>query len=143
MKSNEPEFDTFLCHNGQDKPVVRQLADVLIDQGLRPWLDEREIVPGRPWHLALEQIIRTTRTAIVMTGPSGMGPWEEPEMRACLSEFVERGLPVIPLLLPGAPQEPDLPLFLKAFAWVDLRDGVTTDGINRLVWGITGQKPAA
>jgi hypothetical protein len=60
-----------------------------------------------------------------------------------LSEFVKRKLPVIPVLLPGAPQLPELPLFLKAFTWVDLRGGFTDDGLDRLVWGITGQKPAS
>ena len=135
-------FDTFLSHNSQDKPVVRQLADALVARGLRPWLDERELVPGRPWQEALEEIIQTAKTAIVMFGPAGLGPWEEPEMRACLNEFVNRKLPVIPVLLPGAPQQPDLPLFLKAFTWVDLRGGLNDDGLDRLVWGITGRKPA-
>jgi len=135
-------FDTFLSYNSQDRPIVRQLADALVARGLRPWLDERELVPGRPWQEALEQIIQTTKTAAVLFGPAGLGPWEEPEMWACLSEFVNRKLPVIPVLLPGAPQQPNLPLFLKAFTWVDLRSGFSDDGLDRLVWGITGQKPA-
>jgi hypothetical protein len=62
-------------------------------------------------------------------------------MRALLAEFVKRKLPVIPVLLPGADKEPELPLFLQAFTWVDLRDGVTEENLDRLVWGITGQKP--
>ena len=136
-------FDVFLSHNSQDKPIVRHLADALVARGVRPWLDERELVPGRLWQEALEQIIQTTKTAVVMFGSAGLGPWEEPEMRACLNEFVNRKLPVIPVLLPGAPQEPDLPLFLKAFTWVDLRGGLHDDGLDRLVWGITGQKPAS
>jgi len=134
-------FDTFLSHNSQDKPLVRELADALVERGLRPWLDERELVPGRPWQEALEEIIQTTRTAVVTFGPAGLGPWEEPEMRACLSEFVQRRLPVIPVLLPGAPTKPELPLFLKAFTWVDLRGGLTSEGLDRLEWGVTGKKP--
>ncbi|MDA1055310.1 MAG: toll/interleukin-1 receptor domain-containing protein [Planctomycetota bacterium] len=136
-------FDAFLSHNSQDKPIVRQLADALVGRRLRPWLDERELVPGRPWQEALEEIIQTTKTAVVMFGPAGLGPWEEPEMRACLNEFVTRKLPVIPVLMPGAPKQPELPLFLKAFTWVDLRGGLSDDGLDRLVWGITGQKPVS
>ena len=34
-------------------------------------------------------------------------------------------------------------LFLKAFTWVDLRGGLTDDGLDRLQWGITGQKPGS
>jgi hypothetical protein len=135
-------FDTFLYHNSRDKPIVRELADAIVGRGLRPWLDERELVPGRPWQEALEEIIRTTKTTVVAFGPAGLGPWEEPEMRACLNEFVKRKLPVIPLLLPGAPKQPDLPLFLQAFTWVDLRGGLTGEGLDRVVWGITGRKPA-
>ncbi len=109
------DFDVFLSHNSRDKPLVRDLADTLIVYDLRPWLDERELVPGWPWQEALEQIITTTKTAAVLYGPAGLGPWEEPEMRACLAEFVRRKLPVIPVLLPGAPEKPALPLFLQAF----------------------------
>jgi len=61
-------------------------------------------------------------------------------MRASLDQFVKRKLPVIPVLLPGADKEPELPLFLQAMTWVDLRDGVTEAGLNRLVWGITGKR---
>ena len=45
--SPKPEsFDVFLCHNSEDKPEIRRIADDLIKQGIKPWLDEREIKPG-------------------------------------------------------------------------------------------------
>jgi hypothetical protein len=134
-------FDVFLSHNSKDKITVRQLAQALQARGLRVWLDEKELTPGRPWQEELEKIIQTVRTAAVLVGKDGLGPWEIPEMRACLLEFVDRHLPVIPVLLPDAPTKPELPLFLRAFTWVDLRGGLTEDNFNRLVWGITGSKP--
>ncbi len=137
------DFDVFLSHNSRDKPAVRQLGEALKRRGLRVWLDEWELVPGRPWQEALEEIIETTRAAAVLVGKDGLGPWQEPEMRGCITEFVNRKLPVIPVLLPGAPGKPELPLFLKQFTWVDLREGITEKGLDRLVWGITGQKPVA
>jgi hypothetical protein len=90
----------------------------------------------------LEEVIRTTKSAAVLVGKDGLGPWEMPEMRACLDQFVRRKLPVIPVLLPGAPEVPDLPLFLQNFTWVDLHDGLVPEGLERLCWGITGTKPA-
>jgi hypothetical protein len=54
---------------------------------------------------------------------------------------VSRGKPVIPVLLPGAPLEPRLPLFLSNRTWVDLRGGYGEEGVARLVWGITGHAP--
>ncbi len=134
-------FHVFLIHNSQDKPIVRDLAQALKLYDLRVWLDEEQLMPGRIWQENLETIIQTTQTAAVLIGEGGLGPWENPEMRACLSEFVKRKLPVIPVLLPGhTPAEPKLPLFLQSFTWVDLRDGLTDPGLEKLVWGITGVK---
>lgn len=134
-------FDVFLSHNSKDKPVVRKLAEVLRARGLKVWLDEWELVPGRPWQEALEEVIETTRSTAVLVGKDGLGPWQDAEMRGCLSEFAGRNLSVIPVLLPGAPEVPKLPFFLKRFTWVDLREGLTEEGIARLHWGITGKRP--
>src|SRR5829696_7175451 len=135
-------FDVFLSHNSKDKPAIRKIAQALRDRGLRPWLDEWELIPGHPWQEALEEIIQTAQSAAILVGRDGLGSWEDREMRACLEDFVQRELPVIPVLLPGAPEKPDLPLFLRAHTWVDLRGGLTEEGLDRLSWGITGKKPA-
>ncbi len=134
------QFDVFLSHNSKDKPTVIELSMQLTARGLRVWLDVEQLIPGRPFQEALERVIQTTVSAAILVGKDGLGPWEIPEMRACLQEFVHRSLPVIPVLLPNAPVRPDLPLFLREFTWVDLRDGITKAGIDRLVWGITGVK---
>ena len=135
----DQSFDVFLSHNSSDKPAVVELAEALKDRGLRPWLDLWELAPGRPWQEALEAIIETVPASAILIGRDGLGPWQRPEMRGCLAEFVARNQPVIPVLLPGAPTQPRLPLFLRDFTWVDLRGGLSR-GLDRLVWGITGEK---
>ena len=135
-------FDVFLSHNSQDKPTVRQLTQALQARGLKVWLDEEQLVPGRSWQKALEATIQTTHSAAVLVGQDGLGPWEIPEIEGCLSEFISRKLPVIPVLLPDAPSQPNLPLFLKGFTWVDLRaGGLSEANLDCLEWGITGRKP--
>ncbi len=134
-------FDVFLSHNAKDKPPVLELAEALRSRGLRVWLDAWELVPGRPWQEALEDALETVASAAVLVGRDGIGPWEEPEMRVCLDQCVRRKMPVIPVLLPGAPEQPKLPLFLAQFTWVDLRDGINERGLDRLEWGITGVRP--
>lgn len=135
------DFDVFLSHNSKDKPAVRQLAQSLRERGLQVWLDEWELPPGRPWQEEIEGIINSTRSVAVLVGSDGLGPWEEPEMRACLGQYVKRTVPVIPVLLPGVSKQPELPLFLANFTWVDLRGGLTNKGLDHLEWGITGKKP--
>lgn len=141
IMTKDVQFDVFLSHNSHDKATVRTIGTELKARGLSVWLDEWELVPGRPWQEALEDIIQTAKSAAVLVGVDGFGPWEIPEMRACLFEFVNRKLPVIPVLLPGASKPAVLPLFLRQFTWVDLCGGMTKEGFDRLAWGITGQKP--
>lgn len=137
------DFDVFLSHHGRDKLIVRELNLLLRDRGIRPWLDEEQLVPGRSWQKELQKILRTIPTSAVLVGSDGIGPWQEKEMELSLSESVRRGLVVIPVLLPGAPKQLILPTFLSNNTWVDLHDGFNAAEMDRLVWGILGCKPAA
>jgi len=126
-------FDVFLSHNSQDKPAVRDLKQRLGAHNLTCWLDEDELRPGIPWQELLEEGIKSSGSTAVLVGKDGIGPWEDEEMRAALSLAVRDKRPVIPVLLPGASSKPDLPIFLGNRTWVDLRDGFTTDGLDKLV----------
>ena len=137
-----PAFDCFLSHNSKDKPAVRALKLALEAQGLRCWLDEEQLRPGLPWQDLLEQGIKDAASIAVCVAADGHGPWEDEEMRAALTLAVRDRRPVIPVLLPGAPGRPELPLFLVNRTWVDLRAGLADEALRNLVWGITGQRPA-
>lgn len=133
-------FDVFLCHNSSDKPAVRELADQLRERGLSVWLDEEQLRPGMPWQVALEKQIGTIKAAAVCIGESGVGPWQQLEMRAFLSELLRRNAPVIPVILSSAGDAtPELPIFLRQVTWVDLRRD-SPDPYKQLAYGITGEK---
>ena len=134
------DFDVFLCHNSEDKPDVRSIGDKLKANAILPWLDEWELRPGVPWQTALEEQIEHVKCAAVFVGESGIGPWQNFEMQAFLQEFVRRGCPVIPVLLPVmSGKAPKLPIFLRGMTWVDLREDADHN-FQRLLWGITGKK---
>ncbi len=138
-KEETTDYDVFLCHHSTDKQVVRTIAQQLREHGILAWLDDDDLPPGRPWQEELEQQIGRIRSAAVFVGPSGIGQWQNNEMRAFLDEFSKRGCPVIPVLLPGATVSA-LPPFLRRMTKVDLR-AKDDDGIARLIWGITGRRP--
>lgn len=140
FQASPPVFDVFLCHNSADKPAVKHIGEQLIANGIRPWLDEWNLIPGRPWQRALEEQIAKIKSVAVFVGDSGLGPWTSMELEAFLREFVQRGCPVIPIILRSATQVPELPLFLKAMHWVDFRKD-EPDPLDQLIWGITGEKP--
>ena len=54
-------FDVFLCHNSEDKPVVREIAQKLSEENIKPWLDEAEIRAGTSWHTAMGQQIESSK----------------------------------------------------------------------------------
>jgi formylglycine-generating enzyme required for sulfatase activity len=134
------KFDVFLCHNSQDKPAVIEIANQLKANNINPWLDKWHLRPGSSWQDLLEDQINEIRTAAVFVGNSGLGPWEIEEVKAFLRAFVNRKCPVIPVLLPNAPQKPQLPVFLEGLMWVDFRQH-DPEPLGQLIWGITGIKP--
>jgi len=134
-------FHVFLCHNSKDKPAVRKINERLKVYGLATWLDEEQLPPGRAWQELLEAQIENIGAVAVFVGSAGIGPWQDVEMRAFISEFVNRRCPVIPVILEGCSTVPQLPLFMRQFTWVDFRKHAPPP-LELLIWGITGQKPS-
>src|SRR5713226_1539654 len=120
-KLAKDKYEVFLCYNHEDESSVKKIGRELISKGIAPWLDVWEVLPGRVWQREIEQQIRRAPSAAVFVGDSGIGPWEQLEIEAFLREFVRRRCPVIPVLLEGAPDKPELPLLLEGMRWVDFR----------------------
>ena len=139
---NQP-FDIFLSHNSKDKTVIRDIKRLLMEHQLSVWLDEDELQPGMNWMPLLEAAINTCKSAGAFVSSSGIGPWEDEEIQALLTKAVRNKIPVIPVLLPGDYDPPELPLFLGSRTFIDMRSGISPELIGKLCWGITGKKPEA
>jgi hypothetical protein len=114
----------FLSHNSADKPVVEELARRLRDAGIEPWLDSWHLVPGEKWQPALEKALTEARASAVFFGPSGVGPWQDEEMRVAIGRrVVDSGYRVVPVLLPGAQRgkRSAVPPFLANVTWVEFQ----------------------
>jgi formylglycine-generating enzyme required for sulfatase activity len=138
-------YDVFLSFNSDDRQAVEQIALYLRDRvHLRPWFDQWELIPGEPWVRSLERGLAASETCAVFVGQSGEGPWQQREVETVLRYQVKnREFRVIPVLLPDAPQQPELPMFLSGNTWVDFRGKDLDDGdaLWRLQCGILGQAP--
>ena len=134
------KFDVFFSYNSEDKKDVYKIGSLLRENGVKVWLDEWELIPGRSWQQQLEQILEEVSSVTVFIGPSGIGPWESAEMEAYLIQAMQRPIPIIPVLLPEGSIPNKLPVFLEQFKGVDMRRGITPLQIDKLIWGITGIK---
>jgi hypothetical protein len=109
---------------------------------LYPWLDREQIPPGRSFQDEIQKALPAVRSMTVFLGPAGVGPWEAWELRVMISQCVETGKPVIPVLLPGVSGFPPNLLFLKEMTGVAFREHVEeAEPLAHLVWGITGVRP--
>ncbi len=137
-------FAVFLSFNSKDRAEVKQLAEYLDTVALRPWLDEWELIPGESWVDGLHRGLQASATCAVFVGSSGEGPWHETEIRnALIFRAKDPNFRMIPVLLPSAKHEPELPPFLPTFLWVDFRGKslADDDACWRLECGIRGHAP--
>ena len=63
-RSSRP-LRVFLCHSTGDKPSVRELYNRLLNDGIKPWLDEVDLPPGCDWNLEISNAVKETDLVIV------------------------------------------------------------------------------
>lgn len=136
------KHDVFLAHNSEDKPVIEIISNILKQRGLNPWLDKEQIAPGRWFQDVIQDTINKISSAAIFISEKGLGRWQVVELRAFISQCVERGIPVIPVLLPGVNKIPDEFVFLNQFSWVKFKNDIhDEESLDNLIWGITGNHP--
>jgi DNA-directed RNA polymerase subunit RPC12/RpoP len=138
-KIERGDFDVFLCHRSPDKPAVKKIGEALKERGILPWLDEWEIKPGERWQDVLQKQIKSIKAVIVCLSDTDIARYQQLELDGFVAEFVDRSLPVIPVILEGTIGEPKKPPFLAGFHAVDFRKS-DPDPVEQLLWGITGNR---
>ncbi len=137
------DFDVFLAHNSQDKPSVEVIAAELKRRGVNVWIDKEQVPPGRWFQVAIQEAIRKVKSAAIFIGPHGLGKWQALELRTFISQCVDGGLPVIPVLLPGVANLPPEFVFLQELNWVRFTEGLDeAEALDSLEWGITNRRPS-
>jgi hypothetical protein len=126
-----PRSRVFLCHSSADKPAVRGLYHRLRSDGLRPWFDEQDLVPGEEWDRAIRRAVRGADCVVVClsrtsTTRAGYVHKEIKEALDVADEQPEGTIFVIPARL----EECEVPDRLRHLHWVDL---FSTIGYQRLL----------
>lgn len=111
----------FLCHSSTDKATVRNLYRRLDEDGVAPWLDEEDLLPGEEWDHAIRRAVRESDFVAVClssasTTRSGYVHKEIKEALDVADEQPEGTIFVIPVRL----EECEVPSRLSHLHWVDL-----------------------
>jgi hypothetical protein len=122
----------FLCHASSDKPTVRTLRSRLLGDGIQPWLDEEDILPGQKWEVAIQKAIRSSDIILVCLSKTSINKVgylqrEISEVLQVADEQPEDSVFVIPARL-----EPcDVPERFRRWQWVDLFEELGYDRLMR------------
>jgi len=118
--SNTRALKTFLCHSSEDKPVVRELYSRLRLDGVSPWLDETDILPGQDWDMEIRQAVRSSDAILVCLSSASVGKegYVQKEIKFALDvadEKPEGTIFIIPIKL----GECKVPTRLKKWQWIE------------------------
>lgn len=112
--AEEFNYDVFLSHSVKDKPIVRELAERLRNDGLKVWLDEWVLKPGDHVQAKIEEGLEQSRVLVLCMSANAFGSdWAQ--LEACTFRFrdpMNRERRFIPLRLDDTPIKGSLAQFL-------------------------------
>jgi WD40 repeat protein len=113
----------FLCHSSGDKDAVRKLYHRLLADGLNPWLDERDILPGQDWEREIAKAVRSSAVVLVCLSRNAANKtgYIQKEIRYALDVAAEQPEGTI-FMIPVRLEECDVPDRLRQWQWVNLFD---------------------
>lgn len=119
------QFDVFLAHNSKDKPQVQEIANKLKEKSLVPWLDKEQILGGDSIPQKVTLGLRQSKAAIFFISSQGLGKFQEIwELDTLIMLCSQTGIPIIPVLLPGAIDLPDSLLMFAGKKWIQFESNV-------------------
>ncbi len=119
-KDQKRKLSVFLCHSSNDKLAVRALYSRLIADGITPWLDEEDLLPGEKWEIEIPKAVRNSDVVLVCLSQSSINKkgYLQKEIRYALDAAQEQPEGTI-YLIPLKLEECDIPEHLRIWQWVN------------------------
>jgi hypothetical protein len=113
--------EVFISYNRKDLDLVRSLRDDLESADIKTWLDTQNLELGERWRPGIQKALKESPFVMICVGPSGLGQVQELEIEFVLNRAVRDNVKIIPVLLPGAEDEPGIFEWLRAWQIIDFR----------------------
>jgi len=113
----------FLCHSSGDKPAVRNLYKRLLADGIDPWLDDENLLPGQFWEQEIPTTVRNSDVVLVCLTQLAVtkAGYLQKEIKLALDVADEQPEGTI-FLIPLKLEDCSLPERLRHLQWVNLFD---------------------
>lgn len=130
----------FLCHSSGDKQAVRDLYRQLRMDGITPWLDEEDLLPGQEWEQEIPKAVRNSDVVIVCLSQAAINKrgYVQKEIRIALDVADQQPEGAI-FLIPVKLEECEAPERLRRWHWVNLFE---SNGYQRLMQALRSRAKA-
>jgi hypothetical protein len=131
----------FLCHSSGDKAAVRELHRRLHADGVEPWLDEEQLLPGQDWDREIRSAVRASDAVLVCVSAASSSKtgYLQKEVRVVLDAADEQPEGTI-FVIPARLEECEVPERLRRWQRVDL---FQERGYGRLLGALAGRASAS
>jgi len=135
MTTSKRLLKVFLCHASQDKPIVRELYELLNAEGwMDLWLDEKKLLPGQDWRISIEEAVETSDIVIICLSSNSVNKegFIQKELRYAREialEKLEESIFLIPLRF----NECDVPRGLRFYQHADYFGEKKNETYDRLL----------
>ena len=124
----------FISYADSDEELARQVIDVLEEEGLDVWDEQREILPGDNWAAKVDEALQESQAMIVLLTPNALSSnhvMREIEYALGEKRYRDRLIPVIVDDQKKIP-EGEIPWILRRLKTVNLPEQGNEEGIKQI-----------
>jgi KAP family P-loop domain/TIR domain len=125
-------YDVFVSYtraSEESRRDVLQIVEAISKEGIRTFIDD-QIQPGESWADTINETLSSAGTLLYcISQDTSSSQWQTRELSVMASR---QNIRIIPILLPGSGLE-DVPTDLREVQWLDFREGISSEGLNRLI----------
>jgi hypothetical protein len=137
LQDNE-KFDVFLCYNNEDALLVNYIIKCLKKNKVTVLPIERIIFQGSLYVRDVSDVVDRVNSILVFIG-KGIGPWRNDFFRELIVKFGQNKHSIIPVFLPSARDNLEMPVFFAGIEYLDFRKG-GADYIKTILSAIDNKK---
>jgi hypothetical protein len=125
----------FLCHAREDKTAVEDLYHRLRNQGVDPWLDKHDLLPGEDWEKAIRRAVEETDLVLVCLSPRSLNKMGFVQKEIVFALDVAEKQPEGTIfIVPAKLESCDIPDRLKKWQAIDISSEEGYEQLLRAIW---------
>lgn len=126
------KIKVFLCHASDDKTRVEPFYDLLVKDGVDPWLDSKKLLAGQKWRIEIQKAMKNSDAVIVFLSSKSTTKegFVQNEIKIALDLADEKPEGTI-FVIPAKLEPCNVPERLSELHWVNLFETNGYEGLFR------------